>query len=337
MAEKISFPDPRHVVIWLYYLVTLFFLLRLVFSLTQTFLIIGKGVLQSDKFPGLIVTDMEHTPFSFFPYIVISRKALKGDDYKDIIAHEKTHVLQCHTFDLLLCESMIVFLWFDPFIWLIKRSIRLNHEYLADNFSIRNSTNAKEYQYKLLNIRKDLINVPLAHNFSSLIKNRIVMINKKPTSNYAALKSIIILPAAAILLVMFSFRQESRQVNQEYLFSKSSDLEILKFIAEKTGYPQEARNTSDTGKIFVVIKIAKGGIIKECKAFTDRKDITVSLLPEIVILGYKPSSGQGTPGKGHDALKAECLRVANKLNEAKIPEWKDKDAEFAVQIKFILK
>jgi hypothetical protein len=285
----------------------------------------------------VIVTRHEHTPFSFFPYIVISQNTLESDDYNEIIAHEIAHVQQYHTFDLLFTEFLIVFLWFNPFIWFIRRSIVLNHEYLADNSSIRNTSNAKAYQYKLLNLRKNLINVPLAHNFSGLIKKRIIMINKRPTSNYAALKSILILPVAAILFVMFSFRQESEQVNQEHLFSKSSDSEILKFLASNTGYPQEARNLSDTGIIYVVIKVAKGGSVKECKALTDRKDINVPILPEIVIVGYKSAEVQGSPAKEHTALKTECLRVANKLNEANIPEWKDKGAEFAVEYKFILK
>jgi hypothetical protein len=300
-------------------------------------MIIRKGKKVAGTFPKLIVTDHEHSPFSFFPCIVISRKTLENENYKEIIAHETAHVQQYHTFDLLFTEFIIVFLWFNPFIWLIRRSIVLNHEYMADNSSIRTTSSAKDYQYKLLNIRKDLINVPLAHNFSSLIKKRIIMINKKPTSNYAALKGILLLPAAAILFIMFSFRQESVQINQGQIFSKSSDAEILKFLAMNTGYPQEARNISDTGKIFVMIKIAKGGTIKECKAFTDRKDINVPLLPEIVILGYKSTEGHSTPGNTRTVLTKECLRVANTLSQANIPELKDKDSEFAVQYKFILK
>lgn len=337
MASKITLFDTRHILVWFYLFITLVFLLRLLLSLTQTFLIIRKGVLLADKSPKVIVTEKEHTPFSFYPYIVIPGEAVNSENYPEIIAHESAHVHQRHTFDLLLSEFMIAFLWFNPFIWLIKRSIILNHEYLADNYSIRKASNAKEYQYKLLNIRKDLTNVPLAHNFSSLIKNRIVMINKKPTSNYAALKSILILPTAAILFILFAFRQESAQVNQEHLFSKSSESEILKFLAINTGYPQEARNMSDTGKIYVAIKMAKGGIINSCKAYTDRKNITVPILPQVVIVGNKSSGGKAAMGEEHSALKTECIRVVNKLGEVKIPEWKDKATEFAVEFKFILK
>jgi beta-lactamase regulating signal transducer with metallopeptidase domain len=95
---------------------------------------------------------MEHPPFSFFPYVVIPKKTFESGDYLEILAHEKAHIRQGHTFDLLFSELLIVFLWFNPFIWLIKRSMALNHEYLADKFSLRSSCSIKEYQYKLLNI-----------------------------------------------------------------------------------------------------------------------------------------------------------------------------------------
>jgi len=346
VSEKITSFDFNNLFIWLYFSITGLFLLRALTGVARTFMIIRRGTIQDTKFPRVVLSDMEHPPFSFFPYVVIPKNTFESGDFSEILEHEKAHIRQGHTFDLLLSELLIAFLWFNPFMWLIKRSIVLNHEYLADNFSLKNSCSIKEYQYKLLNIQKGLMNIPLAHNFSSLIKNRIVMINKKPTRNYAALKSIIILPVVAILFVMFSFKPESNPANNDYqasLFSKSSESEILKFLAMNTGYPQVAKNSSDTGKVFVVVKMNKGGIVKECKAFTEKKGINVPFLEEIVIVGYKPSTGPGATksekatGNEHPALKTECLRVANRLMEIKIPEWKDKDMEFAIEFTFTLK
>jgi hypothetical protein len=289
---------------------------------------------------------MQHPPFSFFPYIVITKKTYESSDYLEILEHETAHIKQGHTFDLIFSELLIAILWFNPFMWLIKRSIILNHEYLADHFSIQKSCNSKEYQFKILNIQTSLKNVPLAHNFSSLIKNRIVMINKEPTPNYATLKSLIILPVVAVLFVMFSFKSMNNLTktgNQNSLFAKTSESEILLFLAKNTGYPQEAKNSFDTGKVFVIVKMKKGGVIKECKAFTDKKALDVPLLPEIVIVGYKPSGGASAAkstksnSNEHSTLKTECLRVANTLSDINIPEWNDKDMEFAVQFKFALK
>lgn len=346
VSEKITSYDLNNILIWLYFSITGLFLLRILSSVARTFMIIRKGTMQDTKFPKVVLSEMEHPPFSFFPYVVIPKKTFESGDYLEILEHETAHIKQGHTFDLFFSELLIALLWFNPFMWLIKRSIVLNHEYLADNFSLKSSNSAKEYQYMLLNIPTSLMNVPLAHNFSSLIKNRIVMINKKPTRYYAALKSIIILPVVAILFVMFSFKPESNQTNtanQKTLFSKTSESEILKFIGMNTGYPQEAKSSSDTGRIFVVVKMNKGGIIKESKAFTDKKAVNVPFLPEIVIIAYKPSDGTNTAnsekaaGNEHPTLKTECLRVANKLSEVNIPEWKDKNMEFAISYKFTLK
>lgn len=343
-AVKINLFDFNNLFIWIYFSISIVLLLRLSISIIRTLKIIRKGTLINTGFPKIILSEIDHPPFSLFPYVVIPVKTYEGAEYSQVLEHENAHIKQGHSFDLLLTEFIIIFLWFNPFIWLIRRSIVLNHEYLADNISIKGSLNIKEYQYKLLNLHKSLMHVPLAHNFSSQIKNRIVMINKKPTRNYAALKSIMILPVVAILVVMFSFKSESNQVktgNQKPLFSGNSESEILKFLAMNTTYPQEAKNSLDTGNVFVVVKMQKGGIVKECKAFTKNEAINVPFLQQIVIVGYKPSAGKSTQkdiaGKDHLALKTECLRMANKLNEIKVPEWNEHDMEFAIPFKFTLK
>lgn len=346
VSEKITSFDINNLLIWIYFSISGIFILRGLISVIRTLIIVRHGTLIDNSFPKVVLSEFDHTPFSFFPYIIIPKKTHECGDYTQILAHENAHITQGHTFDILLTEFIISFLWFNPFIWLVKRSIVLNHEYLADKISIKGSYSIKEYQYKLLNLQTGLMNVPLAHNFSSLIKNRIVMINKKPTRNYAALKSIIILPVVAILFVMFSFKPESNQANtgnQKPLFSKTSESEILKFLAMNTGYPQEAKNSSDTGRIFVVVKLEKGGIIKECKAFIEKTGISVPVLNEVVIVGYKPSAGQEasktvkTTDNEHLSLKTECLRVVNNLGSVDIPEWKDKNMDFALAFKFILK
>jgi beta-lactamase regulating signal transducer with metallopeptidase domain len=345
LSEKITSFDLNSLLIWLYFSITSLFILRLAFSVLRTFTIIRKGTVQDTKFPKVVLSEMDYPPFSFFPYVVIPKKTYERIENLEILEHETAHIKQGHTFDLLFSELLIAFLWFNPFMWLIKRSIVLNHEYLADNFSLKSSRSTKEYQYKLLNIPTSPMNVPLAHNFSSLIKNRIVMINKKPTRNYAALKNIIILPLVAILFVMFSFKPDSNQTNtgnQKTLFSKESESKIFKFIADKIKYPQEARSASATGEVFVLVKMNKGGVIKYCRAFTNKKAINIPVWKEIVITGYKPSTEESADNTAkvsrdiHPTLKDEALSISNKLSELKIPEWKDKNIEFVITYKFIL-
>ena len=127
------------------------------------------------------------------------------------------------------------------------------------------------------------------------------------------------------------------------VFSQTSMPDFYRFINMNIVYPQEAKNASDTGSIFVVVKLTKGGIIKECKAFTEKKEIKVPVLQEVVIVGYKPTGeiSEETKAKAgandHTSLKNECLRIANLLSINEIPDWKDKDVEFALPFKFILR
>ena len=188
----------------IYFAVATVLLLRIVISLISTFRIINKGEINKKQFPKVVVSSNQLPPFSFFPYVVIPADDLTNGNYNDILDHEFAHLRQGHTFDLLLSELIIAFQWFNPFVWLIKRSVVLNHEYLADQVSLFNNKSVKEYQYRLLNFQSGLKHISLAHNFNSLIKNRIIMINKKPTLKYATLKNILILPVVAIVVYAFA-------------------------------------------------------------------------------------------------------------------------------------
>ena len=188
---------------WIYLLVAGLLVLRGLISLTSTYSIIRKGVVKNNSFPIVLVSDFQHPPFSFFPYAVIPSKDYESGEYGDILDHEFAHIRQGHTFDLLLSELFIAFQWFNPFVWFIKRSVVLNHEYLADHISI-SKRSIKEYQYRLLNFNMELKNVSLAHTFNSLIKNRIIMINKKPTRKFAAWKNILVLPVVMIAIYAFA-------------------------------------------------------------------------------------------------------------------------------------
>jgi len=139
--------------------------------------------------------------------------------------------------------------------------------------------------------------------------------------------------------VTFSLGSSStNSSNQESQFSKSSLTEILKYVVEHTVYPQEARNSSDTGRVFVAVRMNKGGTLNGTVTFSEKNEVNVPVLPQIVIIGYKVTSGPGgiSNKPGHPALRAECVRVANQLGDLDIPEWKDKNMEFALAFKFVL-
>lgn len=91
-------------------------------------------------------------PFSFFHWIFIYPVSHTEDELSEILTHEKTHANQWHSVDVLISETICVFCWFNPFAWLMKREIRTNLEYLADNRVLETGHDSKAYQYHLLGL-----------------------------------------------------------------------------------------------------------------------------------------------------------------------------------------
>lgn len=341
VAMNISRVDFISALGFIYIIVVLFLYAFFIAGLLKTHKIIRKGRVINSRFPTVILTEADYSSFSFFPYVVIPEKILNSDSYNEVLEHEKIHIKEGHTFDLLLAEILIPLLWFNPFIWLLKRSIVLNHEYIADSKALKRRGEIKDYQYKLLNMATGNYNLPFAHSFSSLIKKRIVMINKKPSTNYAALKNLIILPVAALLLVLFSFRPVTEPRGSEIELSEASARAITRFIAENIQYPLEAKESSTQGKVYVSVEV-KNGVVRECEIEKNKKDIDSQLLQTVVVTGYGANSetNSGTkPGrdKNFKLLQKECLRIAKRLSELQIPEWQENEVEFTFEVVFQLR
>jgi len=243
VAGTVNSFDYDKLITWVYFTIAGILLLRALISLLSTYRIISRGVIKKSSFPKVIISETEVPPFSFFPYAVIPAREYESGNCADILDHEFAHIRQGHTFDLILSQLFIAFQWFNPFAWLIKRAILLNHEYLADHISVSNKS-VIEYQYKLLNIKSELRNISLAHNFNSLIKNRIIMINKKPSRSYAALKSMLIFPVVAFAVYAFA-TPEYRNVAPA-----TTTLEIL----QAPGIIQKDQPKPDLPKVTSVIE-----------------------------------------------------------------------------------
>lgn len=156
----------------------------------------------------MIKLDRDISPFSFFNFVFISKKNADCKGMKEMLAHELEHVRQGHSYDVIIFELLTIFQWFNPFIWLLKRSIRENHEFLADRGVLKPEVSSAAYRLLLLN--SAFLQQPvIANNFNhSLIKNRIQMITKIKSSKTAALKLSMGIIVTAALLVMFAFDKD---------------------------------------------------------------------------------------------------------------------------------
>ena len=121
-------------------------------------------------------------PFSFFHWIFIHPASHTEEELSEILTHEQAHANQWHSIDVLISETACVLCWFNPFAWLMKREIRTNLEYLADNRVLETGHDSKSYQYHLLGLSHYKAAATIYNSFNVLpLKKRIKMMNKKRT------------------------------------------------------------------------------------------------------------------------------------------------------------
>lgn len=219
-----------------YWAVSIALVLRLIIRVISTHRLISKGKLKKRQFPLVVETSADTPPFSFFPYVVIPSKVSDNGNYSDLLEHEFAHLRQGHTFDLILCELIIAFQWFNPVTWFLKKSVVLNNEYLADQASIRITGNKKSYQYRLLDFQSEMKSLSLAHNFNISIRERLNMINKMPTPRSATLKNILIIPVFAGIMVACATKTNSKTIiyNPDYESSSVNYVRISKIELKPT-------------------------------------------------------------------------------------------------------
>jgi TonB family protein len=203
-----------------------FFFGRFLFRIIQLFLIIRRSGVQSANGFKLVMLENETSPFSFLNYVFVSQSLLQNKGYDKMIEHELEHVKQGHSLDVIILELLNVFQWFNPFMWMLNRAIRENHEYLADQAVLTTGVNRSEYKRLLLNqfVGGQLV---IANNFNySLIKNRIKMMSKIKSSKLAISKIVIGVLVAVALIVVFACEQK------ESVNAGKSEEQVVKVIIQ---------------------------------------------------------------------------------------------------------
>ena len=188
----------------IYGLGVLFFFCRFCIQLLSLKQLISGGKhIPKNGFIMVEVSD-DTSPFSFFKYIVYNPKLHTEEKLNLILAHEKIHVEQKHSADMLLMHLLCIVQWFNPFSWWYKKASAQNLEFIADAEITKSQPCKKEYQYLLLNQSKKLEHSYSITNpfFNSLIKKRIVMINQKKSKRLHAFKYTLVLPFLALFLFL---------------------------------------------------------------------------------------------------------------------------------------
>jgi len=196
-------PSLMQVLAGIYVLVSLVLLIRLAIKLLKLSTLIKKTDKQLTG--GIYYCASDGTaPFSFFNYLVINKQLFNDHELQQIISHEKVHIQQWHSVDILFAELVHAILWVNPLMVYLKRYIRLNHEYIADNEVINGGVDKKDYQLSILHSSFKRQAHQLTNLYgSSKVKTRIKMMNlkKSPKANAYKYACVLLLVAASYFLI----------------------------------------------------------------------------------------------------------------------------------------
>jgi len=211
-------------VVWgIYIIITLFLLLKSLFSLLAVKRISGEKY----RYQGhnVIVTKENLSPFSFWNTIYMGENYMNNNVIDPrIFIHEKTHIEQKHSADLLFLDILKIFTWFNPILFLYKKAVITNHEFLADGAVMKDNYNIKEYQHLILEEILSHQNPPLTHSFNfNNTKKRFIMMNTKK-SKFSLLKKTMGITVLISTLALFSERTYAGNSSQVLLSERIAEI-----------------------------------------------------------------------------------------------------------------
>jgi hypothetical protein len=174
------------------------FLLQIAVLLYQSY---SRPVIRDGRF-RIVEIRGNRAPCSFGNTIFINPENYDWETYNQILIHEKIHVSGRHTLDILLAEIAVVLQWFNPFVWLYRREVENNLEFLTDaSVLMHREVERSAYQLSLLRVSAPHLPFSITNNYNqSLLKRRIVMMNSKRSSLHTVWKYFFLLPILSVLV-----------------------------------------------------------------------------------------------------------------------------------------
>ncbi len=302
--------DVLEIISAIYISIATLFLIRFIIQLMSIYLLKNKA----EKLkPNIYHIKENAVAFSFFNNIFINPYVLTDEEQNQIIQHEKAHIKELHTLDIILFEVSKIILWFNPFVWLLKSSLQELHEFIADKKVLEETNQKSEYKQLLL---KELISnyeYKFVNNFNfSMIQRRIKMISQLPSPRIAALKYLAVIPII-ILLLMFNNHNTVHNRAFAQIIDTSASKDMYEFVKLKTEpkvdlqelsklivYPEEARKEGLDGKIILRVLVTKEGKAKKAVV----ESATDKIFIEPALKAIKDVSFE--PGIGLDGKPVEC-------------------------------
>ncbi|WP_139853854.1 M56 family metallopeptidase [Aequorivita sinensis] len=214
----------------LYFIGVLFTSFIFSFNLLKIAKLRVSGKKKNFKGTRLILLPKTDLTFSFFSTIYLG-EIVSEENKASIIAHEKVHIQQKHSYDLLYFELLRIVFWFNPLVYMFQNRIATLHEYIADSEITRNK-DKKQYYQNLLSEVFQTEQISFVNTFfkQSLIKKRIIMLQKSKSQKGAQVKYLLLLPIIFSMLFYTSCSNEPKP--EEIQSTSQSDSEVMTKINE---------------------------------------------------------------------------------------------------------
>ena len=162
-------------------------------------------------------------PFSFLRSVFVNPDVFTDSELRQVLAHERAHIRQRHTFDLLFLEVLKVLQWFNPVIYLCAKELSCVHEYLADEQVLAQGAPKRDYLellYKQLCVGKFM---PVGNSFRHLLtKKRILMMSQPIKRRVSAWWLLALIPVVCGLL-MVNCHPKMEEVSDEKVVEETID------------------------------------------------------------------------------------------------------------------
>ncbi len=302
-----------------------------------------------------VLVDSNISPFTFFSVLFLSRSDFESGNITEMVIHEKAHKEQLHSLDVMLLEIVTIIQWFNPFVWLIRMAIKLEHEFLADSKVLEKGYDKVAYQTLLFEKSLGVIGLGVTNNFNySLLKTRLKMMTIKKSGSKAIAKYLLSLPLILSMCLVLSTNinaiaqeEEVFTVVEKMPQYGNSPEDLRMFIAKSMKYPISAAELGVQGRIYIQFVVTDLGKVKDVKVIkvtapqkATNEELTVTaqkMEGKVEFKEYKPGTNPKID-QAYKDLENEAIRVIKALGDFTPGEQGGKkvNVQYTLPITFML-
>ncbi len=315
------------IVFRLFLAVSLLYLLYILAQIAFLFLLHKKGDVSRVNELEVIINPRVKSPFSFFRWIFL-KPGMNKNEIEQVICHESSHINRGHSLDILAMSAIKIFQWFNPFVFLLGKSLSSLHEYQADSDVLRKGYRLEDYQQLILSLQFGISPLLANRLNNSLTIKRLLQMKKSATKRNSVTGMILLSAGTLILLFFISVTGNSKtrsivkekltpgtetsvqvassssdttnqerevpflMVEQKPKFQGGDENTFTQWVYSQLKFPKEAKDKGIQGKITVSFMVKKDGSVSDVKVLRGVHELLDKETVRVI-----SSSPKWTPGK----------------------------------------